>query len=170
LTGINTRIGSALYDGRDGRAEPAVRESAYDDFIMEHIRNARNFRVVEDATHRAHGSNPLCGDELELYLRIEGERILDAAFQCSCCGISMASASMLTEAVIGRTVAEARERARFLLALLAETAPPEAARDGIERALVATAREYPSRRRCAVLAWRTLEAALSGEDRAFVVG
>lgn len=141
----------------------------YDEFIMEHIRNARNFRVPDDANRRLHGSNPLCGDEMDLYLRLESGRIADAAFQCSCCGISMASASMMTEAVKGRGIPETQARAQELIALL-EPAPASglAPRDDIERALAATAREYPSRRRCALLPWLTLQAALAGRDEAIL--
>lgn len=69
------------------------KENPYDDFIMDHIKNARNFRVLDDADRQAHGSNPLCGDEIDVYLRMDRDRIEDAAFQCTCCGVSMASAS-----------------------------------------------------------------------------
>ena len=75
---------------------------AYDDLIMDHIKNARGFRVLADATHHAGGSNPLCGDEVTVYLTLAGERIESAAFQCTCCGISMASASIMTESVRGK--------------------------------------------------------------------
>ena len=77
---------------------------AYDDLIMDRIKNARGFRVLDDATHRAEGSNPLCGDEMTVYLTLAGERIESAAFQCTCCGISMASASIMTESVRGARV------------------------------------------------------------------
>ena len=81
---------------------------AYDDLIMDHIKNARNFRTLADATHHANGSNPLCGDELTVYIRLGNERIEDAAFQCTCCGISMASASIMTESMRGKRSAEVR--------------------------------------------------------------
>ena len=85
---------------------------AYDDLIMDHIKNARNFRALADATHHANGSNPLCGDELTVYIRLGNERIEDAAFQRTCCGISMASASIMTESVRGKSGAALRIRAR----------------------------------------------------------
>ena len=76
----------------------------YDDIVMDHIKNARNCRVLDDADRRIEGRNPLCGDELLIFLKVADERIDDLAFQCSCCGISMASASMMTSAVKGKTV------------------------------------------------------------------
>ncbi|HET7159524.1 MAG TPA: iron-sulfur cluster assembly scaffold protein, partial [Burkholderiales bacterium] len=81
---------------------------AYDDLIMDHIKHARNYRVLEEANCMGEGSNPLCGDEIVLYIRIEDGYIADAAFQCSCCGISMASASIMTELARGGTVREAK--------------------------------------------------------------
>jgi nitrogen fixation NifU-like protein len=80
----------------------------YDELIMDHIRNARNYRVLTDASHDAAGSNPLCGDEMRVYIRIDGRRIADAAFQCTCCGISMASASIMTTMLIGAATNEAQ--------------------------------------------------------------
>ena len=81
----------------------------YDEVILDHIKNARNYRVLEHADRVAEGVNPLCGDTFTVYVQLDGEVIRDAAFQCSCCGISMASASVMTEAVKGRTLAQADE-------------------------------------------------------------
>ena len=67
----------------------------YDELVMDHIKNARAYRVLEDATHQANGINPLCGDEMTVYLRISADRLDELAYQCSCCGVSMASASMM---------------------------------------------------------------------------
>ena len=134
---------------------------AYDDLIMDHIKNARGFRVLADATHHADGSNPLCGDELTVYLTLAGERIESAAFQCTCCGISMASASIMTESVRGKSRAEARAwLAEFVSALAAraEVAPPGAG--DAHCALLETVQQFPARTRCAMLPWVTLEAAL----------
>jgi nitrogen fixation NifU-like protein len=142
-------------------------KSPYDDLVMDHIRNARNYRSPDDADRQAHGSNPLCGDEVTVYLRMNGGRLDDAAFQCSCCGISMASASMMTESVTGRSAAEARSRARSMIELLKARADP-AAREGDEMtsALLATVREFPARAGCALLPWITLEAALDDRPEA----
>ena len=71
-------------------------DSIYDDVILDHVRNARNYRPVPDADRRAEGVNPLCGDTFTVFLKVESGRIRDAAFQCECCGISMASASVMT--------------------------------------------------------------------------
>ncbi|MEQ1883229.1 MAG: Fe-S cluster assembly sulfur transfer protein SufU, partial [Burkholderiales bacterium] len=85
-----------------------VTKSLYNDVIMDHIRNARNFRTMEDASRKAQGVNPLCGDSFTVYLRTESDRIAEASFQCECCGISMASASIMTETVRGKSLGEAR--------------------------------------------------------------
>lgn len=145
-------------------------KSPYDDFIMDHIKNARNFRALDDADRHAHGSNPLCGDEIDIYLRMDRDRIDDAAFQCTCCGVSMASASMMTESIRGCTSAEALSRARALVTRMNAQAEPGAEReDEMQRALLATVREFPARARCAALPWITLEAALANRPEAFFV-
>lgn len=144
-------------------------KSPYDDLIMDHIKNARNFRALDGAHRQAHGSNPLCGDEIDVYLLIDRDRIDDAAFQCTCCGVSMASASMMTESVRGRSVDEARSRARALVAQIDERVEPSAEhQDEMQRALLTTVREFPARARCAALPWITLEAALANRPEAIV--
>ena len=127
---------------------------------MDHIKNARNYRTLSDASHTANGINPLCGDELNVYLRVVESRIEDAAFQCTCCGISMASASIMTEAIKGKDIGEARAFGKACRALL-ETPAPEASDDSPLRAVVETIRQLPGRVRCATLPWTTLEAALA---------
>ena len=77
----------------------AESNSLYNDVILDHIRNARNFRELGDANRKAQGLNPLCGDTFTVYARVEGDRVAEASFQCECCGISMASASIMTETV-----------------------------------------------------------------------
>jgi nitrogen fixation NifU-like protein len=141
------------------------RESPYHDLIMEHIREARNYRVLENPNRAANGTNPRCGDGLTLQLRVAGERIEDIGFQCECCGISMASASMMTERVKGRPVADVRELLEAVLRRLeGRGAAPasDALGEAMERALQETVREFPARQRCAVLPWSTLRAALEG--------
>jgi len=134
----------------------------YDGVILDHIKNARNYRVLEQPDQVAEGVNPLCGDSFTIYVRLDGEVIRDASFQCSCCGISMASASVMTEAVKGRTVSQTRELYRRFTALLSEAGAPESADDLGEVAVLAVVRAFPSRRNCAALAWHTLLAALEG--------
>ena len=142
---------------------PMAAKPPYDDLVMDHIRNARNFRVPEDANRQSQGANPLCGDEVTVYLRLNAGSIEEAAFQCSCCGISMASASMLTESIVGRSTEEARSQVSLVIGLIGSPGTPAAAPpEEWLAALLATAREFPTRAGCATLPWITLDAALDG--------
>jgi nitrogen fixation NifU-like protein len=138
----------------------------YDEVILDHIRNARNYRKMEEATRTAEGVNALCGDTLSVYVRIEGDVIEDASFLCSCCGISMASASVMTEAVRGRTVAEAHDLKTRFHRHLWGAAKPENLDDLGEVAVLGVVRAFPARRNCALLAWETLIAALEARGTA----
>jgi nitrogen fixation protein NifU and related proteins len=129
----------------------AQKQSLYDEVVMDHIKNVRNYRSLGEASHAANGINPLCGD----------------AFQCECCGISMASASIMTELVTGRSVEQAQGLVHDFTALLkGEVTPQDAAIAGDALAIVALIRQSPSRLNCARLAWVTLEAALAGRSEA----
>src|SRR5262245_23369595 len=97
---------------------------------MDHIRNARNYRELAGAQRRAQGSNPLCGDVFTVYLKLDAGRIREASFQCSCCGISMASASVMTELVRGLTLDEAAVLVEEFSALARK--PGEAQGAGLE--------------------------------------
>lgn len=142
----------------------------YDDLIMDHIRNARNFRVLDDWNRTARGSNPLCGDELTVYLRLGQDRVEDVSFQCASCGISMAASSIMTELVRGAATADARLLARAFIAALYDRDALLPDRDGSgQRAILATARQFPTRIRCAVLPWATLEGALDGRKETVFV-
>ncbi len=136
----------------------------YQEVILDHTKHPRNFGGLEHATHRAHGSNPLCGDQLALFLEVVDDRVRDVRFSGRGCAISTASASLLTEAVKGKSPAEAHALfARFHAAV---TAPPEEPVDVSELgklAVLAGVREFPMRVKCASLAWHTLEAALAGK-------
>lgn len=137
----------------------------YDDLIMDHIRNARNYRVPGDVDRKATGSNPLCGDELTVYLKIERGRIKDIAFQCTCCGISMASASIMTEMIKGKDTADLKTLLRAFVAMLegrADIASHSATRE--QRAVLATVQKFPARTRCATLPWATLEEAIDNRQ------
>ena len=143
--------------------------SLYDDVVMDHIRNARHYGAMADPDQRATGLNRLCGDELTVFLRVEGDRIPLVQFECSCCGISMASASIMTEAISGHSLHEARELVGEIVAALHGAALPErTARTGQLALLVAALAEFPSRVNCAVLPWRTLDAAIDGRTEAAV--
>lgn len=139
----------------------------YDDIIFDHIKNARNYLALNDANRRASGSNPLCGDDLTVYLKVESARLQEVSFLCTCCGISMASASIMTEIVRGKTAADALGLIRAFVALLAASSEAGTAHcTPDQRAVVDAVRRYPSRVRCAVLPWVTLQAALEGRAEA----
>ncbi len=131
----------------------------YQEVILDHNKHPRNFGEIEGADRHADGYNPLCGDRLAVYLNLDGDRITDVAFLGSGCAISKASASLMTDAVKGKTVAEARELfARFhaMITDAAEAAAPAAVG---KLAVLAGVRDYPTRVKCASLAWHTLRAA-----------
>lgn len=137
----------------------------YDEVILDHIKNARNYRVLQPADRQAEGVNPLCGDSFTVYLRLADDKISEASFQCECCGISMASASVMTQAVRGKTIAEARAMHEHFMRLLSQPAPVDANEDMGELAVLAVVQAFPSRRNCAALAWHTLLAALDGRSQ-----
>ena len=136
----------------------------YQEVILDHNRRPRNFRQLEDPSHRAEGYNPLCGDRLNLFLRLDGERIADVGFQGSGCAISKASASLMTDSLKGLTVAEARDLFdRFHR--MVTTPPDQPVEDLGKLSVLAGVREFPVRVKCASLAWHTLKAALARSDR-----
>jgi nitrogen fixation NifU-like protein len=138
-------------------------DKLYDDLIMDHIKNARNFRAFDDADRQARGTNPLCGDDVAVYLRLDGDRIGEIGFQCTCCGISMASASIMSERLKGASAADAKTEIPAFIAVLNGNGAAADDVDAERRAIVATVREFPARTRCAVLPWVTLEAALNDQ-------
>jgi nitrogen fixation NifU-like protein len=138
----------------------------YRELILDHARSPRHFGKLPDATHTAEGINPLCGDKLKMYFRIDGDdRISDARFEGSGCAISVASASLLTDTVIGLNTEEALKYFSTLVTRLAgaQSADNDNAGDGINlgklRALEGV-REFPSRVKCATLAWHALNSAI----------
>jgi nitrogen fixation NifU-like protein len=142
----------------------------YDDLILDHIKNARNYHAPDVFDRRASGTNPLCGDEMIVFVKLESDAIADVAFQCTCCGISMASASVMTELIKGETTAEAtRILGDFVIALKTPGASVPAALGPASLALVDTIRRFPARVRCAMLPWVTLEGALNDAHEVAVV-
>jgi nitrogen fixation NifU-like protein len=132
----------------------------YRDVIVDHNRNPRNFRPMTDADCHAEGFNPLCGDRLTIYVRLEGGVIRDVSFQGSGCAISVASASLLTESVKGRTVEDAERLFGTMHAMLTrDDAEVDVASLGKLGALSGV-RAFPARVKCASLCWHTLDAAL----------
>ena len=137
----------------------------YQEVILDHNRRPRNFHALADASHSAEGYNPLCGDRLTLYLKLADGTIEDVAFQGAGCAISKASASMMTDALKGRTLAEANALFdRFHR--MVTTPPDQAVEDMGKLSSLAGVREFPVRVKCASLAWHTLKAAMNNEHRA----
>ena len=136
----------------------------YQEMILDHNRRPRNFRAIESPSHHAEGYNPLCGDRLNLYVQVKDGVIQDLAFQGSGCAISKASASLMTDALKGRTVEEARELfERFHGVVM--TPPDQPVEDLGKLSVLAGVREFPVRVKCASLAWHTLKAALERAPR-----
>ncbi len=137
----------------------------YRDVILDHNRSPRNFHRLETATHTAQGFNPLCGDKLTVYLEMDGDKVHDVSFEGSGCAISVASSSLMTEAVKGKSETEARALFEKMHTLLAgeETGPDEQQQLG-KLAALGGVRQFPSRVKCASLAWHTLIAALDNEQ------
>jgi nitrogen fixation NifU-like protein len=134
----------------------------YQEVILDHNRRPRNFRTIDDASRTQEGYNPLCGDRLTLYVRLDADRITDVAFQGSGCAISKASASLMTEALKGRTVTQARElfeKFHEMVTSSPDTNPPDLGKLSV----LSGVREYPTRVKCASLAWHTAKAALAGQ-------
>jgi nitrogen fixation protein NifU and related proteins len=138
--------------------------SLYQDLILDHCKRPRNFGSLAGTPHVAEGYNPLCGDKVKVYVAVAGDRIERVTFEGAGCAISTASASLLTEALAGRTLAEAREVFDAFHTML--TGDPSQAGTAAEEdalgklAALSGVREYPMRVKCATLAWHTLQAAL----------
>ncbi|MGQ0701834.1 MAG: Fe-S cluster assembly sulfur transfer protein SufU [Gemmatimonadales bacterium] len=145
-------------------------DELYQSVILDHNRSPRNFRKLEDATAHAEGRNPLCGDVYDVWLKLEGGRIADAAFQGQGCAISKASASMMTQAVKGKTVAEARELFESFHGMVTGEGPGASGR-GPDSKLPAKlevfqgVRAFPIRVKCATLSWHAMKAALDQAAR-----
>jgi nitrogen fixation NifU-like protein len=138
----------------------------YQQVILDHGKKPRNFRELKGATHHAEGFNPLCGDRVRLDLRVEDGIIQEAAFQGAGCAISTASASMMTQALKGRSISEVEEIFEQFHDLVTGTGED----GGDEKDLLGKlevfcgVREYPTRVKCAVLVWHTLKSALEKKD------
>jgi len=137
----------------------------YQETILDHTKRPRNFRRIENATHHADGHNRLCGDRLTVYLRVEDGRVVDASFQGAGCAISTASASLMTEAIKGKTLDEVHALfGRFHDVVAGPDGAAAAAPDLGKLAVFAGVREFPVRVKCATLSWHTVEAALKKQD------
>ncbi|NOT02461.1 MAG: SUF system NifU family Fe-S cluster assembly protein [Phycisphaerales bacterium] len=136
----------------------------YQDLILDHNRRPRNKRLVIDADRKAEGYNPLCGDRVTVYVKVDGDRVVDVAFEGSGCAISTASASLMTESVKGKTLTEAKSLFRRFHGLI--TGEAEESRDGPglgKLEVFSGVCKFPARVKCATLAWHTVNAALNDE-------
>ncbi len=136
----------------------------YQEMILDHYKNPRNCCTMHDATHTASGDNPLCGDQLEIYLNIDGDILKEITFQGSGCAVSQASASLMTEHLKGRTIEESLQVFDKVHMMLTGLHPDEINTEdenamGKLNALSGVA-EFPMRVKCASLAWHTLKSAL----------
>lgn len=139
-------------------------EALYQELILEHNRKPRNFREIENADRKIEGRNPLCGDQLTLWVKMDGDRIADAAFKGQGCAISKASASLMTAAVKGKTRAEAEDLFdRFHRLVMGQLPESEQASLGSLRALGGVSK-FPLRVKCASLAWHALHSALDSNE------
>jgi nitrogen fixation NifU-like protein len=132
--------------------------------ILDHSRHPRHFGALDGATHVGEGHNPLCGDKVKVYLTVDADdRIADIKFEGKGCAISQASASLMTDMLLGRTVAEAEELMGGFLHLVKGEDSSELPPDDRERLeVMAGVSEFPMRVKCATLAWHTMKSALEG--------
>jgi nitrogen fixation NifU-like protein len=135
----------------------------YQELIIDHSKRPRNFRVLETANRKSEGYNPLCGDKVTVFLELENDRLTNISFQGSGCAISTASASVMTESLKGKTLAES-EALFEVFHHLVTGKPPAAGKSPELGKLVAFSgvSEFPARVKCAILVWHTLRAALQG--------
>jgi nitrogen fixation NifU-like protein len=134
----------------------------YQQVIMDHNKNPRNFRDMADANHLAHGNNPLCGDALVVYLKMDGDIIEDVSFQGSGCAISVASASLMTEAIKGKTLAEAEVLYDQVHKQMTGEEADRTALGKLE--VLGGVKEFPARVKCATLSWHTVHAAMENDQ------
>ena len=148
----------------------SLTDDLYREIILEHFKNPRNHGALERPSLTAQGANPFCGDELQLTIRLEGERLLEIRAQCKGCSISQASASMMTEAVKGKTLEEAQILAHQFKGIMLEGAPMNLPPEMEDLESLEGVKKYPVRIKCAILSWNTLlegiEAHRRGKEKA----
>ena len=137
----------------------------YQEVILDHNKHPRNFGEIEGSDRHAEGYNPLCGDRLTVYLNLEKDVITEVAFKGSGCAISKASASLMTDAVKGKTVAEARLLFDQFHAMITNNANENSESQIGKLAVLAGVRDYPMRVKCAILAWHALRAAVDENNQ-----
>jgi nitrogen fixation NifU-like protein len=137
----------------------------YQEVILDHNKRPRNYRVMQDADRQADGFNPLCGDKIRIYIKLADGRIADISFQGSGCAISTASASILTETLKGKTLAEAESLFETFHDLVTGKSPGQVNQPLGKLAAFSGVSEFPVRVKCASLAWHTLKSALAGDAK-----
>ena len=143
--------------------------SLYQEIILDHYKRPRNFRALENATRKAEGYNPLCGDQVTVYVVMDGETVSDISFEGVGCAISTASASLMTEAIKGKTREEAETLLQRFHGLVTSSDGTPEATDGVSELdlgkleALSGVRDYPVRIKCATLPWHALKAALHDE-------
>ena len=136
----------------------------YQQVILDHNKKPRNFRKLETASHSAEGYNPLCGDQLTVYLDLENDLVKDVGFEGSGCAISKAAASMMTQAVKGKSKEQAENLFQEFHSMVTGELNAETQENSLGNLKIfAGVREFPVRVKCATLAWHTLHAALNKE-------
>jgi nitrogen fixation NifU-like protein len=139
----------------------------YQQVILDHNKKPRNFRKLENASHTAEGYNPLCGDQLTVYVNVAGDAVQEIAFEGSGCAISKAAASMMTQAVKGKSREQAEELFREFHSMVTGELDEETEESMLGNLRIfAGVRDFPVRVKCATLPWHTMQAALNKQDRA----
>jgi len=139
-------------------------QELYQEIILDHNKRPRNFRQLENVTHLAQGHNPLCGDELTIYLHLSNGTIEDVSFQGEGCAISKASASLMTSQVKGKSTDDARREISLVVNMLTASEEPKIEFEEMgDLASLSGIRQFPVRVKCATLAWHALEAAIEGK-------
>ena len=138
-------------------------EEIYQEVLLSHNEHPNNFETLSDATHQAYGHNPLCGDEISIFIIINEEKIEKISFQGEGCAICKASASLMTEALKGLSIEEARTKSQVFIQLLNDEKQPIPNDLGEMEALLGV-RKFPARLKCATLAWHTFLNALEGKQ------
>jgi len=134
----------------------------YQQVILDHSKSPRNFHAMKDATRKAQGTNPLCGDNVTLYVRMEGDVVKDVSFEGSGCAISKASASILTDCLKGKTRAEVHELFKQVREMVTTGRMPEG--DPGKLAVFAGVHKFPARVKCAILPWHAALSAVDGKE------
>ncbi|MCW8331433.1 SUF system NifU family Fe-S cluster assembly protein [Photobacterium sp. SDRW27] len=142
----------------------------YQELIIDHGRHPRNFKKLDNPTYCQEGFNPLCGDRLVVYLRVENDCVVDASFEGTGCAISVASASLMTEQIKGKTLEQAERLFKAFHQFVTEPESLDITMESLGKLTVlGGVREFPSRIKCATLAWHTLKAGLDHQDPSLVV-